>query len=159
MYKRLCPFQYVASIIIWRDPDWLYPRGGKVSSSYLLPLSSLKECVRTISVVPDPLSFGKLLIMSFAPGKSEGMEIFVSRSLLSMMVSPLTEVCHAFTERTWFSSYIHLTAVCEKYECKHTIPIPGGYSWKFLVGVYLPVLQILTWFQTKKCNFPHPFSD
>ena len=34
-----------------------------------------------------------------------------------------------------------------------------GYSWKFLVGVCRLVLQIPTWFQTKKCNFPHPFSD
>jgi len=29
----------------------------------------------------------------------------------------------------------------------------------FLVGVCYPVLQILTIFQTKTCNFPHPFSD
>ena len=29
----------------------------------------------------------------------------------------------------------------------------GGYSWEFLVGVCRPVLQILTRFQTKKCNF------
>ena len=39
---------------------------------------------------------------------------------------------------------------------------PGGggeYSWEFLVGVCRKVLQILTRFQTKKCNFPHPFSD
>ena len=35
----------------------------------------------------------------------------------------------------------------------------GGYSWKFLVGLCLPVLQILTLFQTKECNFPHPFSE
>ena len=35
----------------------------------------------------------------------------------------------------------------------------GGYSWEFLVGVCRPVLQILTRFQTKKCNFSHPFSD
>ena len=35
----------------------------------------------------------------------------------------------------------------------------GGYSWEFLVGVCRPVLQILTLFQTKKCHFPHPFSD
>ena len=35
----------------------------------------------------------------------------------------------------------------------------GGYSWEFLVGVCCPVLQILTLFQTKKCHFPHPFSD
>ena len=34
----------------------------------------------------------------------------------------------------------------------------GGYSWEFLVGVCRPV-QILTLFQTKKCHFPHPFSD
>ena len=34
-----------------------------------------------------------------------------------------------------------------------------GYSWEFLVGVCRPVLQILTRFQTKKCNFPHPSSD
>ena len=32
-----------------------------------------------------------------------------------------------------------------------------GYSWEFLVRVCR--LQILTLFQTKKCNFPHPFSD
>ena len=35
----------------------------------------------------------------------------------------------------------------------------GRYSWKFLVAVCRPVLQILTLFQTKNCNFPHPFSD
>ena len=35
----------------------------------------------------------------------------------------------------------------------------GGYSWKFLVGVCRPVLQILTLFQTTKYHFPHPFSD
>ena len=35
----------------------------------------------------------------------------------------------------------------------------GGYSWEFLVGVYRSVLQILTRFQTKKCNFLHLFSD
>ena len=35
----------------------------------------------------------------------------------------------------------------------------GGYSCEFLVGVCRPVLQILTRFQTKKLNFPHPFSD
>ena len=32
-------------------------------------------------------------------------------------------------------------------------------NWEFLLGVFRPVLQILTLFQTKKCNFPHPFSD
>ena len=38
---------------------------------------------------------------------------------------------------------------------------PGGkgYSWEFLMGMCRPVLQILTQFQTQKCNFPHPFSD
>ena len=35
----------------------------------------------------------------------------------------------------------------------------GGHSWEFLVGLCSPVLQILTLFQTKRCNFPHPFSD
>ena len=38
--------------------------------------------------------------------------------------------------------------------------IPGGwYHWEFLVGVWCPVLRILTLLQTKKCHFPHPFSD
>ena len=41
--------------------------------------------------------------------------------------------------------------------------IPGGgggaYSWEFFVGVCRQVLQILTLFQTKKCNYPRPFSD
>ena len=35
----------------------------------------------------------------------------------------------------------------------------GEYAWEFLVGVCRPVLPILTLFQNKKCNFPHPFSD
>ena len=37
-------------------------------------------------------------------------------------------------------------------------PVGGEYYWEFLVGVCRPVLQILTLLQTKKCNFPHPFS-
>ena len=38
--------------------------------------------------------------------------------------------------------------------------IPGWwYYWVFLVGVWDPVLRILTLLQTKKCHFPHPFSD
>ena len=43
----------------------------------------------------------------------------------------------------------------------YTLPLTpgGGYSGEFLVGVCRPVLQILTRFQTKKCHFPHPFSD
>ena len=44
-----------------------------------------------------------------------------------------------------------------------TVPPGGGgvvaYSWESLVGVCRPVLQILTLFQTKKCNFLYPFSD
>ena len=43
--------------------------------------------------------------------------------------------------------------------CVRRRKMPGRYSWEFLVGVCRPVLQILTLFQTKKCNFPHPFSD
>ena len=35
----------------------------------------------------------------------------------------------------------------------------GVYSWEFLVGVCHAVSQILTLFQTKKCHFPHLFSD
>ena len=39
-------------------------------------------------------------------------------------------------------------------------PRGGVYSWEFLVGVRYPVqVQIPTLFQTKKCCFPHPFSD
>ena len=40
--------------------------------------------------------------------------------------------------------------------------VAPGYSLEFLeflVGVCRPVPQILTLFQTKKCHFPHPFSD
>ena len=35
---------------------------------------------------------------------------------------------------------------------------PGVFSWKFLVGVCRPVLQILTLLRTKKCHFSHTFS-
>ena len=33
-----------------------------------------------------------------------------------------------------------------------------GYYWEFLVGVFRPVPQIQTLFQTKKCHFTNPFS-
>ena len=36
-------------------------------------------------------------------------------------------------------------------------PPGGGYSWEILVGVWRPVLQILTSFRTIKCHFRHPF--
>ena len=39
------------------------------------------------------------------------------------------------------------------------VGVGKGYSREFLVGVCRPVLLILTPFQTKKCHFPHPFSD
>ena len=48
----------------------------------------------------------------------------------------------------------HLTQVIRGKKEKN----PGG-TWEFLVGVCHPVFQILTLFQTKKCHFPHPFSD
>ena len=35
----------------------------------------------------------------------------------------------------------------------------GGFPWDFLVGVYSPVLEIMTLFLTEKCHFPHPFLD
>ena len=43
--------------------------------------------------------------------------------------------------------------------CMFLSYFPEGFSWEFLVGMCRPVLQILTLFQTKKCHFPHPFSD
>ena len=36
---------------------------------------------------------------------------------------------------------------------------PRGVLLGILVGVFLPVLQILNLFQAKKCHFPPPFSD
>ena len=38
-------------------------------------------------------------------------------------------------------------------------PGGGGGGRYILVGMCRSVLQILTLFQTKKCQFPHPFSD
>ena len=37
--------------------------------------------------------------------------------------------------------------------------ILGCYSWEFLVGVCCPFSKSLALFQTKKCHFPHSFSD
>ena len=42
---------------------------------------------------------------------------------------------------------------------KFTFKSPERYSREFLAGVYRPVLQILTRFQTKKCNFLHLISN
>ena len=44
-----------------------------------------------------------------------------------------------------------------EYVCRIVYLPPEGYSWKFLVGVCRPVLEILTLFQTKKCHLC-PFS-
>ena len=42
---------------------------------------------------------------------------------------------------------------------KFAFKSPERYSREFLVGVCRPVLQILTRFQTNKCNFLHPGAD
>ena len=66
---------------------------------------------------------------------------------------------------TFDISFIWKNDLCELLTPKtiqyraHSVPAGGEYSWEFLVGVCRPVLQILTLFQTKKCHFPHPFSD
>ena len=39
------------------------------------------------------------------------------------------------------------------------IPGGGGVLLGILGGGWCPVLRILTLLQTKKCHFPHPFSD
>ena len=55
----------------------------------------------------------------------------------------------------------HISLRTEFYGCPgkwFRLPV-GRYSWKFLLGVSRPVLQILTLFYTKKCRFSHPFSD
>ena len=42
-------------------------------------------------------------------------------------------------------------------ECLHNCTLE--YSWKFLVGVFCLVLQILILFLTKKCHFSHPLNS
>ena len=54
---------------------------------------------------------------------------------------------------------LHFAATCRQPESAPPPPRVAGYSWKFLMGVCRPVLQILTLFQTKKCHFLHPISD
>lgn len=42
------------------------------------------------------------------------------------------------------------------------VVFPGGYTWEFVLGLFRPVLHILTPpspRQTKKSHFSHPFSD
>ena len=39
------------------------------------------------------------------------------------------------------------------------VVFPGGYTWEFVLGLFRPVLHILTLRQTKKSHFSHPFSD
>ena len=58
---------------------------------------------------------------------------------------------------TWFpSESIYLCKILARFV---RISSPGEYFWEFLMGVCRLALQILTLFQTKKCHFPHPFSD
>ena len=42
---------------------------------------------------------------------------------------------------------------------RRQVSSPGEVLLGILGGVFPPVLQILTQFQTKKCHFPRPFSD
>ena len=71
--------------------------------------------------------------------------------------------------RSFCFSTINLLLFCP-FSCRRPasllkLPIkymdPRGYSWERLGGGSWcpPVLQILTRFQTKKCHFPHSFSD
>ena len=62
------------------------------------------------------------------------------------------------TKNESYESLLNLVGL--KNTLKHRRYYPGwGYSWEFLLRVCRPVLQMLTLFQTKKCNSPHPFSD
>ena len=71
---------------------------------------------------------------------------------------------------SWFVARDTSIFICSADSCVTDVlwrHLPGlirpgrgrGYSWEFLVGVYRPVLKVLTLFQTQKCHFPHPFSD
>ena len=71
--------------------------------------------------------------------------------------------------RSFCFSTINLLLFC-RFSCRRPasllkLPIkymdPQGYSWERLGGGlwWPPALQILTRFQTKKCHFPHSFSD
>ena len=59
----------------------------------------------------------------------------------------------------FFHSYDSTTITRGLLQTRQEPKFPRGCPWEFLVGLCRPVLQILTRFQTKKCYFPHPFSD
>ena len=69
---------------------------------------------------------------------------------------------HLYVNNNWNESSNVIYILSDDYDYMiYTLLLihGGGYYWEFLVGVCRPVLQILTLFQTKKCHFPHPFSD
>ena len=78
-------------------------------------------------------------------------------SLFTCQTEKLFRPCHRMANVSLY--YIELKEnfpLKQKQTCQHP---RGEYSWEFLVRVCRPVLQTLTLFPTKKCNFPHPFSD
>ena len=83
-------------------------------------------------------------------GKSgeKSMSIFVLRSIPATHPEYSPHACNAVNDRGGNENH-----------CKRSRRGGGrGLSWEFFVGVFRPALQILTLFQTKNCQFPHPFS-
>ena len=70
-----------------------------------------------------------------------------------------TQFRFPFTNIIVFVGILHFLRLTQNSGLKESRKGGGGYSSEFLVGVCRPVPQILTQFQTKIFNFPHPFSD
>ena len=53
----------------------------------------------------------------------------------------------------WEIRHHSLVCCCGLADILYVSLSPGGYSWKFFVGVCRPVLQILNLYQTQRCSF------
>ena len=81
-----------------------------------------------------------------------------SNTLNVTPLRPERNICHGVGKsgETWSMS---IFVLCSIPVIIVSAPELGGrgLSWEFLVGVCRPALQMLTLFQTKNCQFSHPF--
>ena len=77
-----------------------------------------------------------------------------SNTLNVTPLRPERNICHGVGRKI----HEHLCSLQHSRDHRKRSRVGGrGLSWEFLVGVCRPALQMLILFQTKNCQFSHPF--
>ena len=132
-----------------------YPSDGTVSAILFISGMSWQKCLGAQQARMQDLPLHAVLL---AP---EGFQFCLL--FFQFFYAPTTTdnrwkllFCHMWL---WETGQKDLMVPFEVHYRPKWYSFPTTLTMSKLVGVYRPVLQILTLFHTKKCHFPHPFSD